>query len=81
MTQPMQATGKDGKMGDAKKGAPDGVSDAPGKHGGESQGGGYEGVPEREGDFHGGQSGAAYHGTGGHPDPDKDNPNAVTEEG
>ena len=56
MTQPMQATGNDGK-----KGAPDGVSDAPGKHGG--------------------QSGAAYHGTGGHPDPDKDNPNAVTEEG
>ncbi|BCI70822.1 hypothetical protein SUS17_3694 [Sphingomonas sp. S17] len=81
MTEPMQATGKDGKMGDAKKGAPDGVSDAPGKHGGESQGGGYEGVPERKGDFHGGQSETAYHGSGGHPDPDKDNPNAVTDEG
>ena len=67
--------------GDAKKGAPDGVSDAPGKHGGESQGGGYEGVPERKGDFHGGQSETAYHGSGGHPDPDKDNPNAVTDEG
>lgn len=81
MTEPMQVTGKDGKMGDAKKGAPDGVSDAPGKHGGESQGGGYEGVPERKGDFHGGQSETAYHGSGGHPDPDKDNPNAVTDEG
>ena len=81
MTEPMQAIGKDGKMGDAKKGAPDGVSDAPGKHGGESQGGGYEGVPERKGDFHGGQSETAYHGSGGHPDPDKDNPNAVTDEG
>ncbi len=57
MTQPMQAVGKDGK-----KGAPDGVSDTPGKKGGESQGGGYEGAPERKGDFHGGQSGAAYHG-------------------
>lgn len=68
-------------MGDAKKGAPDGVSDAPGKHGGESRGGGYEGVPERKGDFHGGQSETAYHGSGGHPDPDKDNPNAVTDEG
>lgn len=76
MTQPMQAVGKDGK-----KGVPDGVSDTPGKKGGESQGGGYEGASERKGDFHGGQSGAAYHGQGGHPDPDKDNPNAVTEEG
>lgn len=76
MTQPMQAVGKDGK-----KGVPDGVSDTPGKKGGESQGGGYEGAPERKGDFHGGQSGAAYHGKGGHPDPDKDNPNAVIEEG
>jgi hypothetical protein len=76
MTQPMQAMAKDGK-----KGAPDGVSDTPGKQGGESEGGAYEGAPERDGDFHGGQSKTAYHGQGGRPDPDKDNPNAVTKEG
>ncbi|MEG3091227.1 hypothetical protein [Sphingomonas sp. PB1R3] len=80
MTEPMQAMPKDGPK-DINKGAPDGVSDTPGKHGGESQGGGYEGVAEAKGDFHGGQSGTAYHGTGGESDPDKDNPNAVTKEG
>ena len=81
--QPTQASG-----GDGRKGAADGVGDAPGKQagGGESGGGAYPNPQtgkkgDNSGFFgHGGQTDIAYSGTGGRGDHDAGNANAVTEE-
>jgi hypothetical protein len=79
---PTQAAG-----GDGRKGADDGVGDAPAKQGGgESGGGAYPNAKgpdtKKESGFfgHGGQTDIDYSGTGAKGDRDAGNDNAVTGE-